>query len=262
MNKKGIDISKWQTDVDFAKVKASGVDFVIIRAGFGKLSSQKDSQFETHYKNAKAAGLKVGAYWYSYADSEADARLEATACLDVIKGKQFEYPIYFDLEEKKQLDKGRDFCSQLVTTFCGELEKARYFAGLYISRSPLQTHISDKVAKRYALWVAEYASKCQYTGSYGMWQYSSTGTVSGVNGNVDLDECYIDYPTIITSSGFNGYSSKTASSEASTVYTVKSGDTLSSIAKKYKTTVAKLVQDNSIKDANKIYIGQKLTINT
>lgn len=203
---KGIDISQYQTDVNFKKVKAAGYDFVIIRAGYGKYSKQKDPQFETHYKNAKAAGLNVGVYWYSYATNVEEAKQEATVCLEVIKGKQFEYPIYFDLEEKSAFAKGRTVCSNMVTAFCSALEKAGYFAGLYISRSPLQQYISAYVAKRYALWIAEYGSKCNYNGVYGMWQYSSSGKVNGINGNVDMDYCYVDYPSQIKSAGLNGFS--------------------------------------------------------
>ena len=95
---KGIDVSQYQQNIDFKKVKASGVDFVIIRAGFGKYANQKDPYFESHYKAAKAAGLKVGAYWYSYAATVAEAKAEAQTCINAIKGKTFEYPIYFDLE--------------------------------------------------------------------------------------------------------------------------------------------------------------------
>lgn len=202
---KGIDISQYQTGIDFEKVKAAGYSFVIIRAGYGKYTKQKDPQFETHYKNAKAAGLDVGAYWYSYAVSADEAKQEAAACLEVIKGKQFEYPIYFDLEEQAAFKKGKTVCSNMVTAFCGAMEAAGYFAGLYISRSPLQTYITSEVASRYALWVAEYASKCNYSGSYGMWQYSSTGNVNGISGNVDCDYCYTDYPAAIESGGFNGF---------------------------------------------------------
>ncbi|MDO4945132.1 MAG: glycoside hydrolase family 25 protein [Ruminococcus sp.] len=206
---KGIDISQYQTNVDFKKVKSAGYSYVIIRAGYGRYSKQKDPQFETHYKNAKSAGLNVGAYWYSYATSVEEAKQEAAVCLEVIKGKQFEFPIYFDLEEKSAFSKGRTVCSNMVTAFCSALENAGYFAGLYISRSPLQNYITSEVASRYALWVAEYGSKCNYSGAYGMWQYSSTGKVSGVSGNVDCDRCYVDYPTVIKSKGLNGYA-KTA----------------------------------------------------
>ena len=87
------------------------------------MTSQKDKCFEENYRKAKAAGFDVGAYWYSYAMSVDEAREEAKACLSVIKGKQFEYPVYFDLEEQKQFSKGRTFCDSIVNTFCGELEK-------------------------------------------------------------------------------------------------------------------------------------------
>lgn len=205
MRRKVIDVSEWQGNIDFAKVKADGVTGVIIRAGYGKYDYQRDKMFDANYAKAKAAGLDVGVYWYSYADSTASAIEEARVCMSIIKGKKFEYPIYFDLEEPSQFSRGRAFCDSIVKAFCGELEKHGYFAGLYISRSPLQTYISTDVANRYALWVAEYASKLNYSGSVGMWQYSSTGKVNGISGSVDLDECYVDYPKIIKEGGFNGY---------------------------------------------------------
>ena len=266
---KGIDVSQFQGNIDFGKVRKSGVDFVIIRAGFGRYAHQKDPFFEQNYKRAKAAGLKVGAYWYSYAASVEDAKAEAQTCINAIKGKTFEYPIYFDLEERSQFAKGRAFCNSLVKTFCNVLEHAGYWAGLYISRSPLQQYISASVAKRYALWLAEYGSKCNYGGTYGMWQYTSSGKVSGISGNVDMDICYVDYPSVIKAKGLNGFkkqairptSKPSASTAKKTVtYTVKRGDTLSGIARCYKTTVAKLVKNNGIKNANLIYVGQKIKI--
>lgn len=205
----GIDVSQWQGNIDFAKVKTAGYDFVIIRAGYGKYDNQKDPYFEQNYSRATAAGLHVGVYWYSYADSIESAKAEAKTCLNVIKGKQFDMPIYFDLEESSQFSKGKTFCDNITTAFCTELENAGYFAGLYISRSPLQQYISSDVAKRYALWIAEYASKCNYSGSYGMWQNSSSYSIPGISGNVDHDICYTDYPTIIKAAGLNGYTKTT-----------------------------------------------------
>ena len=190
---RGIDVSKWQGNINFQKVKDSGISFVIIRAGYGKLPSQKDKCFEENYCKAKASGLDVGVYWYSYAMSVDEAREEAKACLSVIKGKQFEYPVYFDLEEQKQFSKGREFCDSIVNAFCGELEKNGYFAGLYISCSPLERFISESTAKKYALWVAEYNSRCRYNADYGMWQYSSKGKVNGIGGNCDMNYCYKNY---------------------------------------------------------------------
>ena len=205
---KGIDVSKHNGHIDFAKVKAAGIDFVIIRAGYGKSITQKDKLFEEHYAGAKSVGLDVGAYWYSYADTIPEGVAEAQACTEVLKGKRFEYPIYFDLEEKSQFEQGKKFCSELVDTFCKYMEAAGYFAGLYISRSPLQTHISDRIARRYALWIAEYNATCKYSGSYGMWQYTSQGRIDGINGDVDLNVCYVGYPTTIKRAKLNGYREK------------------------------------------------------
>lgn len=197
---KGIDVSEWQGQINFDRVKQSGIQFVIIRAGYGNSTSQKDRYFEENYSKAKAAGLKVGAYWYSYASSPSDAVLEAQACLTILGNRHFDYPIYFDLEEQWQFKQGRDFCDQLVKNFCNTLEAHNYYAGFYISRSPLQSYISPVVARRYAAWIAEYGPRLNYAGPVGIWQHSSTGQVPGVNGNCDLDLAYIDYATIINHS--------------------------------------------------------------
>lgn len=210
MKTRGIDVSRYQENIDFSKVAASGIEFVIIQAGYGHDISQKDPYFEQNYAAAKAAGLKVGAYWFSYASDPEDARKEAAVCAEAVKGKQFDYPIYYDLENDESsnyfpFSKGRDHCSALVTAFCTELEKHGYFAGLYISRVPLQTHISADVARRFALWIAEYGDKCNYNDTYGMWQYTSTASVPGINKGVDADICYIDYPAQIKAAGLNGF---------------------------------------------------------
>lgn len=273
----GIDVSQWQGgNIDFNKVKAAGINFVVLRAGYGKHISQKDPTFEQNYARAKAAGLNIGVYWYSYANSVADAKTEAAVCLETIKGKKFEYPIYFDLEERSQFNKGRAFCSSLVTAFCDTVEKAGYFAGLYISRSPLEQYITSEVAKKYTLWVAEYGGKLNYSGDYGIWQNSSTWRVNGIAGDVDHDYSYTDFPSIIKKGGYNGYTKsdskgdgekkktepKKDSKKKTVTYTVKKGDTLTAIAAKYKTTVAKIVKDNNIKNPDLIFAGQKLKIIT
>lgn len=278
---KGIDVSKYQGQIDFNAVKKSGVEFVIIRAGFGSYISQKDPCFEQNYARAKAAGLHVGAYWFSYANSPEAAAQEARTCAEAIKGKQFDFPIYYDLENEPKsnyypFSKGKEHCSKLVDTFCKELEKLGYFAGLYISRSPLQTHITKEVAERFALWVAEYGSKLNYTGDVGIWQNSSTGRIVGIVGNVDTDISYIDYPSIITKGGFNGFKKQqAAASEAKPTtakpaatakapeyisYKIQKGDTLTAIAKKYGTTIAKLKEINNIKNVNLIYAGDTIKI--
>lgn len=199
----GIDISYYQGNVNFTSVKNAGVKFVILRAGYG--TSTKDSKFETYYSGAKAVGLKVGAYWYSYASTTAAAVTEANKCLSVLSGKQFEFPIYFDLEESSQFAKGVTFCNTLVTNFCSTLEAKGYFTGLYMSRSHAQTYVSASVREKYALWIAEYASSCKYTGAYGMWQYTGSGSISGISGYVDRDWGYVDYSGVIKNQGFNGF---------------------------------------------------------
>ncbi|HOC34819.1 MAG TPA: GH25 family lysozyme, partial [Ruminococcus flavefaciens] len=105
---KGIDVSVHNGNIDWGKVKADGIDFAILRAGYGRLVSQKDERFEQNYAGAKAVGLPIGAYWYSYAMTPEEAELEADVFLSVIKGKRFEMPVYFDLEEKKQFDLGKE----------------------------------------------------------------------------------------------------------------------------------------------------------
>lgn len=201
---KGIDISRYQGNPDFAKVKKE-VDYVIVQAGYGRYASQKDSSFERNYSECKKYGIPVGIYWFSYANSVADAKKEAEACLEVIKGKQFEYPIYFDIEGSALSGDVSGKCK----AFCEAIEKAGYYAGIYISRSPAQTYLSKDVASKYALWLAEYSSKCNYSGDYGMWQYGDNGKISGISGAVDMDYCYVDYPTLIKKAGKNGYTKTT-----------------------------------------------------
>ena len=201
----GIDVSAHNGFIDWNRVKASGIQFAIFRAGFGKAAKQKDDRFEENYAGAKAAGIPVGAYWYSYAMTPEEARQEAAACIEVLKGKQYEYPIWFDLEEKAALDTGKENCSEMIRAFCDILEKSGYWAGLYTSRSFLSTHIADDIKSRYSLWVAEWGSQLNYSGAVGVWQRSCTGNISGISGDVDLDTSYKDYPAQIKAKGLNGF---------------------------------------------------------
>lgn len=208
MIKTGIDVSVWNGAVNFDLVKSSGIDFVIIQAGYGKHLNQKDRYFEKNYANAKKANLNVGAYWYSYANSVEDAKQEALTCISIIKDKKFEYPIYFDVEEQSQFNKGKFFCDSIIETFCNELENNNYYAGLYMSLYYLKNYVSESVAKKYALWIADYSNKPTYNIPYGMWQYTPNGYVSGVSDKCDMNYSYIDYPSIIINSKLNGYRSK------------------------------------------------------
>ena len=133
-----------------------------------------------------------------------EARQEAEACITILRGKQFEYPIFFDVEEKATLNTGKSNCSAMIRAFCEALEKAGYRVGLYTSRSVLGTHIEDDIKNRYAIWAAEWGAKLNYSGSVGIWQYSDKGRVNGINGAVDLDEGYIDYTKLVKERGLNG----------------------------------------------------------
>lgn len=203
---KGIDVSKHQGNVNWSHVKADGVQFAIVRAGYGKQASQKDTQFENNYAGCKSNSVPVGAYWYSYAATPAEAKQEAAVCLSILKGKTFEYPVYFDIEEPSVLAKGKAACTAIAKAFLETVEKAGYFVGIYSSKAHLESCITEELRARYAVWVAHYGvDKTTYHGQYGIWQKSSTGKVYGISGNVDVNECYVDYPTTIKKKGLNGF---------------------------------------------------------
>lgn len=200
-----IDVSCWQQEVNYSKVKASGIEAVIIRAGFGRESSQKDTEFETHYKNAKAAGLKLGAYWYSYADSVSDAKKEADACLSCIKGKKFDMPIYYDLEEAPQKRLGKTTLTRMAEAFCNAIKAGGYKVGVYSNLDWFNNYLDyTKLKKEYSIWLAQYNVVNQL--DCDIWQNSSTGNISGVNGNCDTN--------IIFNCKVLGSSSKTTVSTA------------------------------------------------
>lgn len=215
---KGIDVSKHNGIIDWAKVKASGaVDFAIIRAGYGKSISQKDKHFENNYAGCKANGIPCGAYWYSYAITPAEAEAEARVFLQAIAGKQFEFPVYFDIEEKSTLNTGSKNVSAIVKAFCNTMEKAGYWCGVYASRAHVQTYFDSETKNRYSMWIAEWGSKLNYSGGeVGMWQYSEKGKVDGIGGNVDMDVCYVDYPTVIKAAGKNGYKTESVETASDT----------------------------------------------
>lgn len=218
MEKKyGIDVSTWQGNIDWNRVKT---DFAILKAGYGSYESQIDGHFEANYNACKANNVPVGAYWYSYALTPAQAVKEAETCLKAISGKQFEYPIFFDIEERRQFVTGKNNCSEIVKAFCSTLEKAGYFVGIYSSKSHLEAYLTEEVRNRYAVWVAHYVlEKTSYSGNFGMWQHTDKGHVDGIKGDVDLDYCYVDYPSIIKNAGLNGF--KKAAAETATATTAK-----------------------------------------
>ena len=221
---KGIDVSYCQNEVDWDAAKASGlVDFAILRAGYGRETSQVDTQFERNYAACKRLGIPCGAYWFSYAMSADEAKREAQVFLQTIKGKSFEYPVYMDLELAKQFALGKAACSAIVDAFLSVLEQSGYYAGLYCSTYYLDNYLSDSIKSRYTVWCAQYASKCTYQNPYGIWQYNVAGneeydiigqkSIPGIIGECDMDYCYTDYPAIIKAAGLNGFTKTTQPAE-------------------------------------------------
>ena len=228
--KNGIDVSRWQGNINWNLVKNTGVSFAILKLGGADDGYYVDSCFEQNYAKAKAVGLPVGAYWYSNAKSGDEARKEAKFFIEKLRGKQFEYPVYMDVEEQSMLQLGRDKLSDVIVSFLNEMERAGYFAGLYMSASPLTTHTTSYIKNRYAIWVANYGvSKPSYTGQYGMWQKSSTGKINGVSGNVDLNECYVDYYAQIKNDGKNGFTKSEPTPTQPSLKTIKAELTIDGI---------------------------------
>ena len=181
-----VDISEFQQNIDFNKMKNDGIKAVIIRAGYGRESSQKDCMFESHYRNAKAAGLKIGVYWYSYADSAGDAEKEAKACLECINNKSLDMPIYYDLEDNSQTKLGKAKLTEIAERFCETIKKSGYRAGVYANLNWFNNYLDyDKLKKKYSIWLAQYNSVNEL--SCDIWQNSSTGRVSGYGKNIDTN---------------------------------------------------------------------------
>lgn len=216
-----IDVSAHNGVVNWEKVKKSGVDGVIIRTGFGEEHpSQIDTRFEANYKGCKDVGLPVGAYHYSYATTPEEAEKEADFVIKLLKGKQFEYPIYFDIEDRVHVELSKETCDSIVIAFCSKLEKAGYWAGVYSFDGFFSSNLSTAIIQRFSAWVARVENvKPTFCKAYGMWQYSWKGFVPGIVGEVDMNYCYKDFPALIKSRGKNGF----AVEQTYTVTAVKGG---------------------------------------
>ena len=225
MSVKAIDVSTHNGSIDFKKVKAAGIDNVIIRCGFtgyGKSHTlNKDERFEENYKKAKEAGLNVGAYYFSVALTEADADREAAFVLSLLKDKQFELPIYYDVEDVHNtsqagvLTQNMDGLSKsaltaIVNRFCETVEKAGYFVGIYSGKYWFRDKMDMSVLNRYTVWLAHWTTKTDYTGPYALWQYTDSGRVDGITTAVDMNELYQDFAPVIRRLGLNGFPKQNA----------------------------------------------------
>ena len=201
----GGDFSQWNSVINWALAKTC-LDFALIRAGYGDSLSypnQVDAQYEANYKGCKANGIPVGVYYYCYATTVEAAKREAQCCLALLKGKQLEYPVYYDVEEMDTFRTGKT--NEIIKAFADVLEAAGYWVGVYIYRNAAQTYLTEYTRTRYTMAIAEYGPRLNYSGPYGVWQNSSTWTFSGVSTRSDHDYCYVNYPKIIKERGKNGY---------------------------------------------------------
>lgn len=202
----GIDVSRHQGNIDWKKVKAAGIEFVMIRAGYGMEDDQVDLKFHENIKAAQAVGIDCGVYWYSYAVNTSEALREAKLCQKTIKNYKLTYPVAFDIEDPSQSHLTMTEISNITKTFCDYLEGQKYFVAVYSYASMLNSKMNSSVLSKYDIWVAHTGvSKPNFSGKYGMWQYSWKGSVSGISTDVDLDYSYKYYPELIKKNKLNGY---------------------------------------------------------
>lgn len=251
-----IDVSEHQGVINWEAVKGD-IDGAILRCGFGdNISSQDDKQWKRNADECTRLGIPFGAYIYSYATSVAQAESEAQHVLRLVKGYKLSYPIYLDLEqpgtEAGAVDRAKKF---------GDIiEAAGYWCGIYANLNWWNNYLTG--LDRFTKWVAQYNSQCDYKGSgKDIWQYSSTGRVAGIASNVDLNECYRNFPAEIRGGNSSTPSKPTPKPTPSAkTHTVKPGETLSGIAAKYGTTYQHIAAINGISNPNLIYAGQVLKI--
>lgn len=198
----GIDVSAWQGDIDFNKVKKSGYEFVIIKAGGNDVGFYTDSHFESNYTKAKKAGLKIGGYYFvDRTFCASNAKDTADAFYNIVKNKTFDLPLFIDVETTPTSNKST--VTKGINIFCDYLSKKGYKSGVYASAiSGYVDRINIKnLSKNIYKWVASYSYKPSNAGkndTYCIWQKSSTGRVNGINGNVDINECYVDFKSTKT----------------------------------------------------------------
>lgn len=199
----GIDVSKYQGTINWDAVAADpSVQFAILRAGYGRYESQVDAQWARNYAECKRLNIPVGAYWYSYATTPADAATEGQLFAKVLAGKQFEYPVYFDQEDGSIPAAQRTACA---LAFFGAMGAAWYKG--YYSYTAWMPSVDLGTIRQHCdtVWLADYRATPDQTIQRDMHQYTSSGTVTGIGGRVDCNRAYVDFPAIIREAGKNGF---------------------------------------------------------
>lgn len=262
----GIDVSHHNGDINWTKVKNSGIKFAMIRTGYGIASdTQIDKKFKQNIESAKTAGIDVGVYHYSYATSSSEAVKEAKFCLQIVADYELDYPVCYDIEDSSILKYNKQTKTDMCISFCDTIEMSGYYAMIYANPDWLNNHLySDQLLNRYDLWLAQWETD-KPSITCGIWQRSEKGKVDGINGYVDLDVAYKDYKSLIEKSGLNNKKVITQTTTNTTQlkdYIVKKGDTLWSISEKFYgsgTKYKKIKEINSL-PSDTIYAGQLLKI--
>ena len=272
-----IDVSAYQPNIDYAKVKAAGIGGAILRCGYtgwgSSHSLNMDACFEKHYAGFQSAGMPVGAYYYSTADTVDFAKKEAEFVQSLLKGKRLELPVYYDIENNERQGKlSKALLTEITDAFCKAMEDAGYFVGVYANTSWFTSKLDHAaLSAKYTIWLADYrGDNANKTLKRDIWQYSSKGKVDGIGGNVDVNECYRDFPAIIKGAGLNGFAKETECTPApqpepvtATTYTVKKGDSWWGIAQKELgngNRYNELAAHNGKKPTDTIYAGQVLKL--
>lgn len=198
---KGIDVSKWQGVIDWEKVKADGVEFAILRAGYGQ--NNIDETFKRNADECTRLGIPFGVYWFSYAYNVDRAKREAQYCIEAVKRYKLDYPIAFDFEydsvnyaAKHGVTITKQLASDMTRAFCEEIRAAGYTPVVYANPDYLSRYFDTDIAERYDIWLAQWPKNPDVNNpprECAMWQYSNSGSVSGINGRVDMNVCYKDY---------------------------------------------------------------------
>ena len=190
---KGIDVSEFQGNIDWDKVKNSGVEFAILKLGniYDYDANYKDSKFDTNYKNAKAKGIKVGVYIYNYCNTVDTLKKGLEWAIKKLNGKKLDLPFYLDMEDKDIQGETKETLTNQCNEFAKYVESKGYQAGVYANVNWLKNELNpNDFDKKISVWVAQYYKECQYTGKYDIWQYASDGSVSGISGNCDMNYLY------------------------------------------------------------------------
>ncbi len=201
--RRGIDVSAYQGRIDWLRVKPH-IDFAILRCGYGNnVKSQDDVYFERNAKMCEEQNIPYGVYLFSYATNLDDAKSEVEHTLRLIKDKKLEYPVFLDVESKRQMALPKEDLIEIVKYYCEKIEEAGYYVGIYASLNRFRSNLNSKELDSFDKWVADWSNEFSYHGKSGMWQYTSYEELAGIKGRVDGDVAFYDYPKIIREAGLN-----------------------------------------------------------